>query len=207
MTFLKKSKTAVPAIATITLIALAIVGFTYAHWSETLWLNGTVTTGTLCAEFVDVSNKDLGLDWNCDDGINRFWQIDKDIGSTAVRIVNKPDDCNDTIELTMNNVYPSYYENIEMHVHNCGTIPWKIVRVNFTTPYEQKSITGVAYLTLDMSGDGKADVEIKWGNSFGMQVDPCHEVELSFKIHVLQNAPQDTAMSFTVTIIMINWNE
>jgi hypothetical protein len=206
MTLLKKSKTAIPTALAITLISLAIMGFTYAHWSETLWLNGTVTTGTLCAEFVDVSNKDLGLDWNCDNGINKYWQIDKDIGNTTVYIV-EDGECPNTIEVIMDKVYPCYYENIEMHVHNCGTIPWKIIRVNFTTPYEQKSITGAGYLTLDMSGDGKPDVEIKWGNSFGMQVDPCTEIELSFKIHVLQDAPEDTTMTFTITIIMINWNE
>jgi len=202
MALLRRSKTAAPAIFAIALIALAIAGFSYAHWTEYLWLYGYVETGNLCAEFVDVSNKDLGLDLNCDNGINRFWQIDKDVGKTTVYIVAP-----NTIEVIMDNVYPSYYENIQMHIHNCGTIPWKLVRVNFTTPYEQKSITGPAYLTLDMSGDGKADVEIKWGDNFGFQFDPCTEIEVSFKIHVLQDAPEDTTMTFTVTIIIINWNE
>jgi hypothetical protein len=206
MTLLKKSKTAIPTALAITLISLAIMGFTYAHWSENLWLSGYVEMGDMCAEFVDVDNKDLGLDWNCDNGINEYWQIDKDIGSTTVYIV-EDGECPNTIKVIMDNVYPCYYENIEMHIHNCGTIPWKIVRVNFTTPYEQKSITGPQYLTLDMSGDGKADVEIKWGDNFGQQTDPCTELEVSFKIHVLQDAPEDTTMTFTVTIIIINWNE
>jgi len=205
MTLLKKPKTMVPTIFAIALLVLAVVGFSYAHWSKTFTINGEVTTGELCAEFVDVSNKDLGLDWNCDDGINNFWQIDKDIGNTTVKIIDG--EYSHTVEVIMENVYPSYYENIEFHIHNCGTIPWKIVMVNFTTPYETKSITGPGYLTLDMTGDGKADAEIKWGDNFNSQIDPCVEIEISFKIHILQDAPPNTTMTFTITIMMTNWNE
>jgi len=207
MTLLKKSKTSLPAIVAVALTALTIVGFSYAHWSDTLWLKGTVTTGTLCAEFIDVSNvKDHGPDWTCDYGITDIRLLDppKDIGSTTAWIV-EDGKCPDTIMVVMDNVYPCYYEEISFHIRNCGTIPWVITKVTFKPG--NIVITKPDYLTLDLTGDGKADIELKWGDNFGVQIDPGTEIEVSFKIHVLQDAPQDTPMSFTAEIEMINWNE
>ncbi|MCS7124609.1 MAG: hypothetical protein NZ932_04240 [Candidatus Bathyarchaeota archaeon] len=209
MALLKKSKTALPAILAITLIALAIVGFSYAHWYENLWLTGEVKTGNLCARFWGiVTRTDTGKDWTCDEGFNNVRQINKDIGSSnAYFIDTNKDGCNDTLVVELNNVYPCYYEHMAFWIHNCGTIPWKIVRVNFTTPYETKSITKPSYLTLDLNGDKKADIELYWGNNFGQQVDPCGRVDISFDIHVLQPCPENTKLKFTATIIMVNWNE
>jgi len=207
MTLLKKSKTAVPAIAAITLIALTIVGFTYAHWSETLWLNGTVTTGNMCAEFLPpITKTDHGKDWTYDPGIINVRQIDKDIGNSSGYFMDvNQDGCNDTLVIELNNVYPCYYEHISFWIHNCGTIPWRIWRVIFNPG--NVIIYRPSNLTLDLNSDGKADIEIYWGNNFGQQVDPCGKVDLSFDIHILQPCPENTTLTFTVTIEMVNWNE
>ncbi|MEM3696539.1 MAG: hypothetical protein QXQ94_03415 [Candidatus Bathyarchaeia archaeon] len=209
MTLLKKSKTAVPAIAAIALVALAIVGFTYAHWSETLWLNGTVNTGNMCAEFKPpITRTDTGLDWSCGENFTNPdpHQIDKDIGSSNAYFMDvNQDGCNDTIVIELNHVYPCYYEHMSFWIHNCGTIPWRIWRVIFNpgnvTLYDR------GYLNLDLNNDTKADIEIYWGNNFGDQVDPCSKVDLSFELHILQPIPQNSTLTFTVTIEMVNWNE
>jgi hypothetical protein len=211
MTLLKKSKTAVPAIATITLIALAIVGFTYAHWSETLWLNGKVTTGNMCAEFEQgsVIQKDPfgpNNDYTCDIGLKNVRQINKNIGHTNCTLIDTNNDgCLDTLKIDMGSVYPCYYEHIGFWIHNCGTIPWRIWRVIFNPGnvilYEAK------YLTLDLNGDGKDDVEMYWGDWFGDQRDPCEKADLSFALHILQPIPENTTLTFTITIEIVNWNE
>lgn len=207
MTLLKKPKTAVPAIFAIALIALAIFGFSYAHWSETLWLSGTVRTGEMCAEFVPpITTTDHGNDWTCDVGITNVRQINKDIGNSGGHFVDvNQDGCNDTLVVELNNVYPCYYEHIAFWIHNCGTIPWRIWRVTFNPG--NIIIYRPGYLTLDLNNDGNADIEIYWGDNFGQQVDPCGKVDLSFDIHILQPCPENTTLTFTAAIEMVNWNE
>jgi len=207
MTLLKKSKTAIPAIFAVALIVLAIAGFSYANWYEHLWLEGNVTTGDMCAEFVPpITTTDHGNDWTCDEGIVNVRQINKDIGNSSAYFMDvNQDGCNDTIVIELNNVYPCYYEHIAFWIHNCGTIPWRIYKVIFTPGNIE--IYEAGYLTLDLDGDGNADVEIYWGNNFGAQVDPCERVDISFDIHILQPIPQGQMLTFTATIEMVNWNE
>ena len=160
MTFLKKSKTAVPAIATITLIVLAIVGFTYAHWSETLWLNGTVNTGELDWEFIVASCLDVGVDYHCNDGfvgIPPYWPDPegKNIGWQELTLQDSDSDGdNDTLLINLHNVYPSYFTEIRFYVHNCGTIPLKVDKVIFrnSTHVVGEFRKGVPYLRLDLNG-------------------------------------------------------
>jgi len=211
MTLLKKSKTSMPAIVAVALMALTIVGFSYAHWSDTLSLNGTVTTGKLCAEFEKgmESQKDpFGPfnDWTCGEGFVDIHQITKNIGYTSITYdTQNHDNCPNIFKVDMVNVYPCYYEHIGFWVKNCGTIPWVLTKVTFNPG--SVVITTPEYVTLDLNGDGKADIEIKWGDNFGIQTDPGKDFEISFQIHVLEPIPQDSVLSFTAAIEVINWNE
>lgn len=206
MALLKKTKTSIPAFLVITVITLSIVGFSYAHWEKYMWMDVDVTTGTMCAEFVSpVTRTDHGLDWTCDEGFENVRQINKDIGNSNGTLVDTDGDgYNDTIEILLNNTYPCYYEHISFWIHNCGTIPWKIHNVTFN---DVAVLYAKGYLRLDLNGDGYDDVEIYWGNNFGAQVDPCEKADLSFEIHVLQDAPPGTTMSLLIKITVINWNE
>jgi len=207
MTLLKKTKTSIPVVAVLIIVALGIAGFAYAHWEKYMWLNVDVQTGYLCAEFVPpVTRTDHGFDWTCDEEFYNVRQIDKDIGNSNGTLVDTDEDGRyDTIEILLNNTYPCYYEHIAFWIHNCGSIPWKIYEVDFNDGAVVLFEKG--YLRLDLNSDGIDDVEIYWGNNFGVQVDPCDKVDISFEIHVLQGAPQDTTMNFTIEITVINWNE
>ena len=206
---LRKSKTTLPSIFAIALIALAIVGFSYAHWSETLLLNATVKTGKMCAEFVPpITTTDHGNDWSCGEGFTNPLphMINKDVGnSSGYSLDTDKDGCNDTLVIELNKVYPCYYEHISFWIHNCGTIPWRIWRVIFNPG--NVIIYKAGYLKLDLNADGKADIEIYWGDWFGLQRDPCEKADLSFELHILQPIPKDTTLTFTVAIEMVNWNE
>jgi hypothetical protein len=189
------------AIPILLVLALVLTGFAYAHWEKIITINGTVNTGTLCAEFVPtVTKTDYGNDWTCDKGFINVRQLDKDVGSSSATIV-----ASDKIEIVLTNVYPSYYEHISFWVHNCGSIPWEIQKVIFNPGGIEIQKPG--YLTLDLNGDGKADVEIYWGDGFGTQTEPCEKLNISFEIHVLDNAPLDETLTFTAGIVVVNWNE
>jgi hypothetical protein len=181
--------------------ALVLTGFAYAHWEKIITINGTVNTGTLCAEFVgSVSTTDEGNDWTCDEGLINVRQLTKDVGSSSAKIVAP-----DKIEVKLINVYPCYYEHISFWVHNCGNIPWKIQKVIFNPGGVEIEKPG--YLTLDLNGDGKADVEIYWGDNFGTQREYCEKLNISFEIHVLEDAPQGDTLTFTAGIVVVNYNE
>jgi len=217
MTLLKKSKTAVPAIAAMTLVTLAIVGFAYAHWSEKLWLNGTVNTGELDWEFIVASCLDDGVDYHCNDGfvgVPPYWKDPdgKNIGWQVLTLVdNDNDGDNETLLINLCNVYPSYFTSISFYVHNCGTIPLMVDRAlikNSTHVVAVIREVPAPVVKLDLNGDGKNDIEILYGNNFGVQIDPCDtSPEFSFWIHVLQDAPQGATLSFSIEVVAVNWNE
>lgn len=189
------------AIPILLMIALSMIGFTYATWSQTLYINGTVSTGTLSAKFVPpVTKTDQGLDWNCDDGLINVRQIDKDIGSSTATIVADKE-----ITVVLTNVYPCYYEHISFWIHNDGTIPWKIQKVIFYPG--GKELHEPDYLTLDLNGDTYADIEIYWGDSFGIQREYCEKLDISFEIHILEKAPQGATLTFTIEIVIVQWNK
>ena len=194
------------------LIALATIGFTYALLSQTLTISGTATTGELEWEIVQgyTINLDHGNDWNASYYPEAtFIQLDKDVGCTNVTEIDSDGDGDlDTLEVNMTNVYPWYGEHIAFRIHCTGTIPLKIWKVVFkvddtviTEIYERTTVL------LDLNGDGKNDISIWWGNNFGLQMEPCEHVDLSFDIIVLQDCPEGADLTFKVEFMAIQWNE
>jgi len=194
-----------------------------ALWSETLRVNVAVGTGEVDWEIVGpVTWLDAcgllpgygyfrGNDWNAsylpEPGAV---QLDKDVGCTDVTLIDSDGDGDyDTMNITLSNVYPWYYTRTSFKVHNDGSIPIKIWRViingrEFYELNEQELQQGVE---LDLTGDGKPDVLIWWGDNFGVQLEPCRSADVGLDITVLQDAPQGSTLSFTVSLEAIQWNE
>jgi hypothetical protein len=209
MTLLKKSKTSMPAIVAVALMALTIVGFSYAHWEETLFINGYVTTGTLDWQFTSWSAKDTTLgenDWHCREGFAGppplFWQGDKDVGNTTIQLIDSHH-----LRVNMSNVYPSYFNEIAVYAMNTGTIPLIIDRVVMNGVVVVRKEPSQPF-TIDLDGDGVNETEIWYGNGFGTQLDPRDwSPEMSFWVHFRNVLPQHETFSFTIEIVAINWNE
>jgi len=194
-----------------------------ALWSETLRVNVAVGTGEVDWEIVsgiiwlDACGLQPGYgyfrgnDWNAshlpEPGAV---QLDKDVGCTDVTLIDSDGDGDyDTMNITLRNVYPWYYTHIAFKVHNDGSVPIKIWRIiinglEFYELNEQELQQGVE---LDLTGDGKPDVLIWWGDNFGVQLHPCQSADISLDITVLQGAPQGSTLSFTVSFEAIQWNE
>ena len=96
------------------LIALALAGFSYAWWTETLTINGTVNTGELDAEFTNPLTKSCSEYMTCD-------VVFIDGGESDPTPID-----NSTIIVTVYNGYPSGWCNITFNIHNCGTLPAKV---------------------------------------------------------------------------------
>jgi hypothetical protein len=203
------------AIPMLLVFALLLAGFAYAHWSENLYINGTIDTSELDWELVQgyLIHLDQGKDWNASwYPTAGFEKLDKDVGSTTVNQVDSDGDGDlDTIVVTLDNVYPWYGEHIAFRVHNNGEIPliiWKVIfkDASGTVLYEMYKSENYA-IPLDLNGDGKSDIAIWWGNNFKAQLHPCDSRDISFDITVLQDAPQGQTLEFTIEYVAIQWNE
>lgn len=200
-------------------IALAGFGASYALWSQDLTIQGTVETGELDWEFTVCSILDpfapppyipgdpALADYTCRVGFEGpppfFWHSDKNVGWGECAI----DEGNShVVEVNLYNVYPCYFNSVSVYAWNTGSIPLIIEKVII----DGNEITSLPapVVELDLSGDGKADVEIWWGNAIGTQLEPGDwSSEMSFWFHCLQDAPEGATLSFTIELVGVQWNE
>ncbi len=216
---------------TIVLIISALIMLTasaIAMWSQVLKINAYVKTGEVDIEFVNgsLTYKDAcglapgygdygGNDWNATNLPSpQVVQLDKDVGCTEVTLNDSDGDLDlDQMIVTLHNVYPWYYTHIAFKIHNNGEIPVKIWRViinngtNNMTYYEINEAELDQGEEIDLTGDGKPDVLIWWGDNFGKQLHPCQSADISWDLTILQAAPQGTTLTFTIMIEVVQWNE
>lgn len=207
------------------MLGLFMSGLAYATWSETLWISGSVATGSVDWYIATYFNGDpypgpgAPPDRHCNDGFEPsgdpplFWWDDpdgKNVGWTEVTLVDSDGDGDtETLDLTLHNVYPSYFNMVSIYPHNNGTVPLIIDNVIISSDYGSVLLRTAGYVALDLTGEGDADIEISWKDSFGYQMEPCDwdaDPELSFWIHVLQAAPQGATLYFTIGIVAVQYN-
>lgn len=185
-------------------------GVAFAHWLESLLLTGSVATGVLDWQFTGVNHLDPGPpssvpDYHCRDNFEGpppyFWMGDKDVGYTTAAIMADPH----VIKVTLENVYPSYFNSISVYMKNTGTVPLIIEKALIDGAVVMNFNTKVR---LDLNGDGENDLEIWWrANIFGVQLEPGEDgPETSFWVHVLQGAPRGANLDFTIELLAVQYN-
>ena len=210
----------------ILVLALGTLGVAYGLWSKVLAANVTVHTGELDWGLVSFTIEDehqpppvyptSNPDMTCSVGFvlvpgwsHGFWNyLDKDVAwGEGVLVDTDGDGDNDVLQLTLHNVYPSNCNEVAFYPLNTGTIPLKIQDVTFSPGNIVLKHNGI--VQLDLSGDGQADIEIRYGDSFGTQLDPgdIFGPEISFWVHTLQAAPQGQTLTFSIGIKGVQWNE
>lgn len=167
----------------ILMLALGVAGFAYAHWCDTLFLEGTITTGT-----VDV-------EWSWDGALINGVKPDGYVVATMTGVI-----AGNTLTITITNVFPCLEGWFEIDVHNTGSIPVKfcdggcIISDTDLTPWIES--------TESMLGDGTCE-----------QIDPDQSVILRVDFHFVQeNAagetmPEGATMTFDCDLLFCNWNE
>jgi len=186
------------------MLGLLMTGFAYAHWSQTIYIEGSVASGTVDWEFTFASALDeTGLDWNCGDNfVPPPWRVNKDVGSTTIEVTDPH-----TVTLTLTNVYPSYWTSASVYAHCTGSVPLIIDNVILNGVVIRE---GNPKIRLDLTGDDNYDIEIWWRESgvFGQQLEYCWDSdEMSFWIHVLQDAPQGETLSFTIELVAVQYDK
>ena len=205
-------------------LALGTLGIGYAAWIDTIYIEGTVTTGSLCWEFTacnmadeippdnpggDADVPEHLADYTCNDGFagQNFWRLDKNVGWGTQNISAD----GKTLTVTLNNAYPSYFNSLGFYVHNCGSIPLTIDHGVLTYGTTEVILNQVGqYVPIDFNEDGVYDFEIQWGDNWGLQREPCQtSPEISFWMHVLQPCPpsQLDTLTFNITLVAVQWDK
>jgi len=189
------------------MIALSLIGVSYALWYKWMFINGRVGTDDVDAVFTRFTNLDpystpghIHYDpkpyWDPDTGEQLYW--DKDVGYTNV---TWGDATHETLNITLVNVYPCYYNDLEIEYQNTGSVPvkingYRIIAQDFTLA------SGL------LANDG--EIYVEWANGVGSQLEPGDTAGSSLKIHIEQ-PPWETAQGatyhFTVEILLVQWNE
>lgn len=204
----KKKMIAVPLIAIMLSLTTAVA---VAHWVDNLSVEGYVQSGTLCACFTPLRcfarGEGTAIDWTTTPGpgfADRAAPTNppKNIAKTTVTVI----DC-DTVVVNVTNGYPCYTDHVVVGFRNCGTVPWAILKVIVYSDYQTVTLYNDQYFTLDLTGNGKADIEFDWGDNWGVQKDPGRYADVSFDFHLLNPIPQNATLTFYITFEVVNWNE
>ena len=192
-----KSITLIPLVL---ILALGISGYGFAHWSDTVQIEGTVEMGSATLAF----DPDEWLDWIDIEELTG----DKDIGwanmyydvDSYVEDVHTGKWGYKTLILEMHNAYPQY----EVHfttvvVHNIGTIPLHIVGLSIRDPTGElnwewevppPAHESYGFFWKDFNGntvydDGEEIMNVLIKNFVSTQLEPCDstkgEVDIDFK--------------------------
>lgn len=213
------------------MLALGMTGVAFAHWSQILYIEGTIETGELCVGLRDTGVNDKGLDPGFDTDLNVQVTYDKNVAS--ITSTNVEEKCmHGDVQyyhkevITITNAYPSYAPGWTTEIANCGTIPVKISSFVLKPPIGDwpkwiellkwiKYEDGIAVENgashpipgFDMYGDQCYDELIKELSL--EQLDPCHTISVYIELHTTQEfcpMPMNAKFSFSVDITFTQWN-
>jgi len=162
----------------ILIIALGIVGFTYAHWSKVVTVDGTVNTGRLNLIIVSAADDDNGIDPD----------YDKNVADTVIAI--DPTDPQ-IAHITITNAYPSYHVYWHVTIKNVGTIPAKLKEIVINNPNPCLEVDAWDHLYEQL-------------DPYPTQP---YQSDYSGYVHVKQCADKGATYTFTVQFVFWNWNE
>jgi hypothetical protein len=209
-------------------LALGTMGIGYAAWTDTIFINGSVSTGSVCLEIEEGTYGEINTCPPSDFAVlpDRNWygwieQIggiscppgykfedkpcsDKDVAYATMTPVLDGNGHIVELVVTIYNAYPHYLSHLTFEVCNCGTVPIKI---------KAPTINQSPFLL------------IEYRNGVGTQLEPgeCHEISLF--VGVVQHegywdndvwvvddprmplTPMETPLSFTIDVEAIQWDE
>ena len=177
-------------------LAMAMTGVAYAHWSQIIYIEGTVETGEVTVGWLSADNDDDEY-------------LGKDVGSVVVRLegvkgTHETDNIYETLVIELNNVYPSYEAEITVEIANGGTIPVNLVDFDIYPVSDNDNL--LDYLDWEIT-------YVDWPDC--PQIDPCETVEADIVIHIEQLrdppwdntiCPQNATATFEGYLEFVQWN-
>jgi len=204
-------------------LCLALTGAGFAHWSQTLYIEGTVETGSfgigfwevLCSEEPEVEGKAVG-NISCE-MVNQKGEKWEPYPAPGYW---KP--VYEKILVTIDNAYPCYSVHIVHTVVNFGTVPAIVTSYDMSDPTGELNFLwttappaspAYGYFWKDFNGDSVFDpvteevINVKLVNLIGEQLDPCSEEKGEMDLHLKQPAEQGHTYHILAVITGVQWNK
>jgi len=180
-------KSKMVAIFAALMVALMVASVSYALWSETITISGTVNTGEVDVEWT------WGDPYDDDD-----CPPEKDVSGMTVNPVDTDNDGDiDKLEVTINNAYPCINYYLPIDINNTGSIPVIISDVTIN------SGNLPAGATLEILEDEVNDPDI----GVGVQLEPGEEAYGVLHVHLSNEAHENAEYTFSISITVVQWNE
>jgi len=214
-------------------LALGALGIGYAKWSDTVTINGKVSTGSVVVGIRDVSGDDILADpgptpFHADPRVvphdpgtlfdwvrdaNGEVLFDKDVAYTNSINGEPKCMCGTTqyyasVHEDFHNVYPFYAVNQDLRLVNCGTVPIKIdswVLTNIVDPKGILECIQWQWTINDIFHFGTLDQLVADLDHY--QIEPCQELQIFFAPIFLECSPQGANLSFDIVVTGAQWNE
>jgi len=218
----------------ILVIALSVVGFAYAMWSERVYIEGTVTMSELVVGWYNTSDYYWQW-WETTNGVPEDW--------SGYGFVPKPWVANLTVEfsdaetskhhdppqtvykkvtMTAKNVYPQWDVSINGLLKNAGTLP--AIITDITLDFKDKTDNEVLAVKLEgyyYDGDGWygwgkiedpvvgniTEIEFYFEVPEDWELEPCNHYWVYIWVYFLQAAQECHTYTFDVTFEAIQWNK
>ncbi len=215
---MKPKKTAL--ICIVAVLALALMGFGFAKWSDTVAINAEVATGNVDVEIEALGVNDEGPDPNIPPGNN---SEDKDVAS--IECVNVDEN---TIKVTISNAYPWYQPGFMFRINGVGTVPVKVEDVigpnwdgelgdfikvaSWKITVHNPASNGLEQYDDVISSEG----ETSWDDLFdALKYIQLHQdgfIEVEVNLYIIEEigeelAPEEATTTGTITINVAQWNE
>jgi hypothetical protein len=215
-------------ISLVLVLALGGLGVGYAHWSDQLFIETEVVSGSVTVAWVDEAPT---ITDNEPDGKDSAWGemtfdeavTDAKGGCIITTVGGTPLGTWKRIYLNIYDAYPCYeiyFTNIRFA--NIGSIPIYIESVTFSDPTGELDFVwldppgtprgGVFYRDDDASNtraaDGSEDIlNVELVNFVGQQYHRCQGEKGEIDFHLKQNADQCHTYKFVVEVEAIQWNK
>jgi len=191
---MKKMLSILGLIVLVTLIA----GVTYAHWEETLYINGKIETGTLKVQYTHAE-----FVYEEAEG--------KNVAQVSCTLKDLDQDGNwDKVELNLTNVYPCFNGTLNVTIKNCGTIPVKINGACLEVVDEDPAgfHNFIEITAFKINGTDYWPNLCGW---LGFQLEPGDILIVEITIHVMQEyqgetCPENAWLLYEGYVTFIQWN-
>jgi hypothetical protein len=222
------------AISIVTVLATLGIGF--SMWSQNIAVNGNVKTGSVSWQFYSCNLLDenspsdgsgyiwpgtgsqsgwinANADWTVQNGfVGGPTRLDKNVAWGECNISTD----GTTLNVILHNTYPCNFNSLSFYVKNTGTLPIKVWKAeildnlgNVVATYYTESAVPSTGVALNLDGVTGNDLEIRYGDNFGLQIEPNTQSSGEFSIwfHTLQPSPQGATLTFSIRLTAVQWNE
>jgi hypothetical protein len=198
-------------IAMTLVLALGALGVGYAHWSDQLFVEGTVHGGDLLVGFTEVIVAEMHDNPTPPPEKLDGEYLGKDVGDVTYEYAGYRESTHtgkygyEGVLVTITDAYPCYEVHVTFVVDNLGTIPVIFEGVTITDPTGELTYDPVLEALVD--ANGVEIINFDFVNLIGTQLEYCEDTKAEVDVHFKQEAEECHTYSFRVDIDAIQYNK